>query len=131
MSAVIDASVAVAAVADSGAAGDWAGQVIAAGALVAPQLMLVEATNILRRLERARRLARSESTAAQRDLLSLDVDLAPFHPFAARVWALRHDLTSYDAWYVAVAEELSLPLATLDGRLVRANGPTCRFLVPA
>ena len=131
MSAVIDASVAVAAVADSGAAGDWAGQVIAAGALVAPQLMLVEATNILRRLERARRLTRSESTAAQRDLLSLDVDLAPFHPFAARVWALRHDLTSYDAWYVAVAEGLSLPLATLDGRLVRANGPTCRFLVPA
>jgi predicted nucleic acid-binding protein len=92
--------------------------------------MLVEVTNILRRLEKTGRLTSPESTSAQRDLLRLDVELVPFHPFADRVWALRNNLTSYDAWYVAVAEALRLPLATLDARLARAIGPSCRFLLP-
>ena len=39
--------------------------------------------------------------------------------------------TDYDAWYVAAAEALGLPLATLDRRLSRAAGPSCRFLVPS
>lgn len=64
-------------------------------------------------------------------LLRLDIELFPFEPIAARIWQLRHNLTCYDAWYVAVAETLGLPLATLDGRLSRAPGPTCRFLLPA
>ena len=32
--------------------------------------------------------------------------------------------------YVALAEATNVPLATLDRRLVRAAGPTCRFLAP-
>ena len=51
-------------------------------------------------------------------------------PFAQRAWELRHNLTSYDAWYVAVAEALGLPLATLDEGLARASGPKCDFLTP-
>ncbi len=43
---------------------------------------------------------------------------------------LRHNLTSYDAWYVALAEALDLPLGTLDARLIRAGGGSCRFLIP-
>jgi predicted nucleic acid-binding protein len=39
-------------------------------------------------------------------------------------------VTSYDGWHVALAEALDLPLATLDGRLVKAEGPKCRFLTP-
>ena len=81
--------------------------------------MLVEANNILRRLERANRLTPVEAACARVDLLWLDIDLAPFQPFADRVWELRHNLTCYDAWYVALAEVLNLPLATLDGRLAR------------
>jgi predicted nucleic acid-binding protein len=49
-------------------------------------------------------------------------------PFAERIWELRHAITSYDAWYVAIAEALRLPLATLDKRLARARGPKCEFL---
>src|SRR6185369_15706067 len=86
MSAVVDASVLVAATVDGGRDGAWAEEVIDAGHLVAPDLVLVEATNILRRLERARSLTRLEATAAQRDLLRLDVELAPFEPFAERIW---------------------------------------------
>ena len=40
-------------------------------------------------------------------------------------------MTSYDAWYVALAEALGSDLATLDERLVKADGPRCRFLTPA
>ncbi len=130
MSAVVDASLLVAATVDSGPEGAWAEEVASRGNLVAPDLALVEATNILRRLEAAGQLERVQAGAAAHDLLQLDLDLVPFAPFADRVWELRHNLTSYDAWYVAAAEELDLPMATLDRRLAAATGPRCRFLLP-
>ena len=130
MSAVVDASLLVAATVDVGPEGVWAEQVVAKGGLFAPHLALVEVTNILRRLERANQLTEFEATSACLDLLRLDIELVPFHPFAERVWDLRHNLTCYDAWYVAVAEVVKLPLATLDRRLSRASGPLCQFLIP-
>ena len=130
MSAVVDASLLVAATSDTGAEGAWAEEVLRAGGLIAPHLSLVEATNILRRLELAGKLGRVEAGSAARDLLQLDLDLVPYAPFAERVWELRANVTSYDAWYVAVAEQLDLPLATLDRRLAEATGPRCRFLLP-
>jgi predicted nucleic acid-binding protein len=130
LSAVIDASVLVAALVDSGPHGEWAEGILAAGSLNAPELALVEATNILRRLERAREITTPEANAAHEDLMQLNIELFSFDPFADRVWELRHNVTSYDAWYVAVAEALKLPLATLDSRLFRAKGPSCDFLTP-
>ena len=130
MSAVVDASLLVAATSDAGAEGAWAEDVLRAGGLIAPHLALAEATNILRRLEMAGKLGRVEAGSAARDLLHLDLDLVPYAPFAERVWELRANVTSYDAWYVAVAEQLDLPLATLDRRLAAASGPRCRFLLP-
>lgn len=130
MSVVVDGSVLVAATTDAGTEGTWAENLLAEGGIVAPHLALVEATNILRRLESAKQLTRLEATSAQRDLLGLDILLVPFEPFAERVWELRRNVTSYDAWYVAVAEGFDLPLATLDRRLSRASGPSCRFRLP-
>ena len=54
----------------------------------------------------------------------------PFAPFAERVWELRHRRSSYDAWYVALAEALDCPLATLDRRLGRSGRRKCGSLVP-
>jgi predicted nucleic acid-binding protein len=130
VSAVVDASILVAAASDAGVEGRWTEDVVRAGNLIAPHLALVEATNILRRLELQGRLDRTEAGAAARDLLLLDLELVPFTPFAERVWELRANVTSYDAWYVAVAEQFDLPLATLDRHLARATGPRCRFLLP-
>ena len=65
---------------------------------------------------------------AYEDLMRLNLEQFPFDPFADRIWQLRHTVTSYDAWYVAVAEALNLPLATLDTRLTKTSGPTCTFL---
>lgn len=130
MKAVLDASVLVAALVDAGREGQWAECVVAEGDLAAPELALVETTNILRRLERAGAISRLEATSAHRDLLLLDLSVFPFAPFAGRVWALRNNLSSYDAWYVALAEALDCPLLTLDARLSRASGPGCEIVVP-
>lgn len=130
MSVVVDASVLVAALADSGDTGRWAETVITKGDLAAPELVLVEAANILRRMELAGELRPTEASAAFRDAMRLEIDLHSFEPFEERVWELRSNLTSYDAWYVAVAEALELPVATLDRRLARASGPVCAFLLP-
>lgn len=43
----------------------------------------------------------------------------------ARVWELRHNLTPYDASYVALAETLDVTLLTADGRLARAPSLRC------
>jgi predicted nucleic acid-binding protein len=130
VSAVVDASVLVAATTDAGPEGAWCERVLEDGPLAAPHLALVEAANILRRLELGHTLTALEAAFAHRDLLLLEIDLLPYAPFAPRVWELRANVTSYDAWYVAIAEALGLPLATLDRRLASASGPTCRFLTP-
>lgn len=58
------------------------------------------------------------------------VEFFPYQPCAGRVWELRENVTCHDGWYVAVAELLDAPLATLDGRLANSPGPRCRFLLP-
>jgi predicted nucleic acid-binding protein len=40
-------------------------------------------------------------------------------------------LTSYEAWYVALAEFLGTKLATLDARLALVPGPRCGFCLPS
>jgi predicted nucleic acid-binding protein len=80
--------------------------------------------------EIAKQITKLEASAAHEDLMQLELELFAFDLFAERIWELRHNVTSYDAWYVAVAEALKLPLATLDERLSRAKGPTCKFLTP-
>ena len=130
MTVVVDSSVLAESLVDARNEGGWARSVLAASARAAPELALAEASNVLRRLELAGKLSRLEATSAHRDLMRLDLELCPFAPYAERVWALRGNLTCYDAWYVALAEALDCPLMTLDRRLGRASGPTCEITVP-
>lgn len=130
MTVVVDASVLVAALVGSGREGRWAETAIAGDDAAGPELALAEASNTLRRLERIGALSRLQATNIHDDLARFDMTLLPFAPFAERIWALRNNLTSYDAWYVAIAEDFGCPLATLDGRLVRAHGPECEIVVP-
>ncbi|MDE0238101.1 MAG: type II toxin-antitoxin system VapC family toxin [bacterium] len=130
MSAVVDASVLVAALIDSAQDGPWAEAAIAQGQLAAPEMAMAEATNILRRMEQSGQVSRLEATASFRDLLRLDVELYPFSPLAERIWELRANVTSYDAWYVALAEALDNPLFTLDRKLSNASGVQCEVVVP-
>jgi predicted nucleic acid-binding protein len=130
LSVVVDSSVLVAALVDTGPYGSWAERVLSSSSLHAPELVRVEATNILRRLELAKQLTTPEANAAHEDLMQLALELLPFDPFADRIWELRYAIRSCDAWYVAIAEVLRVPLATLDRRLSMSKGITCKVLTP-
>ena len=127
---VLDASVVVAALIGTSSAGRWAEEQLRRGPLAVPHLCLVETANLLRRAETSGAVAPGTAAEAHEDLGRLPWQRFPYEPFAGRVWELRHNVTSYDAWYVAVAEALDVPLATLDQRLVAATGPRCRFITP-
>ena len=46
-----------------------------------------------------------------------------------RIWALRDNLSAYDATYVALAESLDCALVTADGRLSNAAQVQCPITV--
>jgi predicted nucleic acid-binding protein len=129
MTVVINASAVVAALVDSGPDGRWA-ETLLTSDLAAPHLLPVEVSNVLRRAVNAGEISDDIASLAHADLLDLRVELVSYDMVADRIWELRHNLTTYDAWYVAVAELLDAPLATLDQRLVSAPGPTCSFRTP-
>ena len=130
MTAVIDASVIVAALVSFDRYSAWAESKMSDIELLCPEIALAESANILRRMEASGRISRTEVDSAYSELLRLNITLYPFAPFAERIWELRDNLTSYDAWYVALAESLDMPLVTLDLRLSRSSGPRCEFVTP-
>lgn len=127
MTLVVDASAVVAALLDDGPPGRWAREAIASDRLAAPHLLGVEGSNLIRRTLARGAVEQSGATAAQRDLVRLPVRLYAFAPVAERVWELRHNLTAYDAWYVALAEVIDATVLTLDRHLASATGPRCAF----
>ena len=128
MTCVVDASLVVAALISRGPERQWSESLIATEELAAPHLMLAEASNLLRRAALFRDVGDEQATQAYSDLMVLPVSLFPFLGYESRVWDLRHTVTAYDAWYVALAEDLGVPLATVDQRLIRSSGPRCQFL---
>ena len=130
MTLVIDASAVVAALTDAGPAGVWAESLLAGNDALAPHLLPVEIAHTLRSAAMADRISWDTAALAHADISQLPLRLLPYEPFADRIWELRHNVTPYDAWYVAIAEAADLPLATLDARLAQASGPRCDFVVP-
>ena len=101
--------------------------------LVSTELVPVETLHAIRRLERRGEASPREAANAIAELARMsesEIQLFPAAPFLGRMWELRHNVRGYDVWYVALAESLGCPLATIDGRLARASGPTCAFIVP-
>ena len=125
---VVDASVVVAALVDGGPAGAWAAETMRGRFLVAPEHLPVEVASALRRLVASGAVGADVATLAHADLLELRVQTYPYVPFAERVWSLRSVASAFEAAYVALAEAVSAPLATLDGRMDRTPGVKCAFV---
>jgi predicted nucleic acid-binding protein len=88
----------------------------------APHLLDVEVAQALRRLVQQGERGQADARVALEELSALDLERHPHEPLLDRIWALRKNLTAYDATYVALAEALDAILLTCDGRLARAPG---------
>ena len=120
---VIDASVLATALGDDGNDGARARARIRGEDLAAPQIIDLEVVSVWRRtLTNERRAA-----LALADLDEILLRRAPHQPLLARCWELRHNLTPYDASYVALAEALEVQLVTADKRIARAAGVRCEI----
>lgn len=94
--------------------------------LVAPHLVDSEVTQVLRRLAHQGYLTDDEATAAMDGFVRLSLTRFPADWLRGRMWALRHNLSAYDATYVALTEMLSATsLLTMDARLAAAPGIQC------
>jgi predicted nucleic acid-binding protein len=128
---VLDASVVIDALVSAGTDGDTAGHVLPGSmSCPAPHLLDVEVLSALRRLAQAGDVALTVARQARAAFADLPIDRYPLAPFEARVWELRDEVSSYDGWYVALAEALGTELVTADDRLRRAIGARCPVVAP-
>ncbi len=94
--------------------------------LHAPHLLDVEAAQVLRRYAAGGEIGEERGRAALADLADFPLRRHAHDFLLPRVWALRNNLTAYDAVYVALAEALGAVLLTRDQRLAAAAGHHAR-----
>ena len=92
--------------------------------LFAPHLLDLEVAQVLRRYCNSGEINFERGREALEDLHDLPINRYPHDIFLPRIWELRHNMTAYDAVYVALAETLAAPLLTRDTRLASAPGHT-------
>jgi len=91
-------------------------------ALHAPHLLDVEVAQVVRRYVLGGQVTEERGKRALDHLLALDIERHSHDTLLSRIWALRNNLTAYDAAYVALAEALGTPLLTRDRGLAGAAG---------
>lgn len=89
----------------------------------------LEVINGLRGLWLAGTLSAEALVEATALLPRLPVATMPIDAMIGRICELRHNLTAYDASYVALAEALGARLVTRDVRLAAAPGTRCEIVV--
>jgi len=119
---VVDSSAVIAALASQRRHPSLRDRLATDGDLHAPHLLDVEVTHALRRLVLAGALTGTEASALRGDLRALALTRYGHLGLLDRAWALRENLSAYDAVYVALSEALDVPLVTADARLARAPG---------
>ena len=95
----------------------------------APELIDLEAANVIRRTVLAGHVHPDVGRARLQEVRNTPITRAAHRPLLPRVWELRDAITAYDASYVALAEQLDVPLLTCDAKLGRANGHRAEIVV--
>jgi predicted nucleic acid-binding protein len=98
---------------------------LAAESLQALELIDAELLSVLRRLVLAGKLQNGDALQALATAHQLGLRRFPSRGLWIRAWDLRPNFSAYDALYVALAEQLEVPLLTADARLARAPGLRC------
>jgi predicted nucleic acid-binding protein len=117
---VVDTSAVVAALVGRPPDRKLVARLAADGDLHAPHLLDVELLHVLRRLVAGGHLSADRAADARADFADLVIMRYPHLPLADRIWALRPNLSAYDAAFVALSEALGVPLVTCDARLAAA-----------
>ena len=118
---VIDASVAVECLLRT-AIGRSVLETLGDAALAAPSLLDAEVLAALRKGVQQGQVATPRAELAIADLVAWPIDRVPNRELVPIAWRYRHNVTAYDALYVALASARSVPLLTIDGPLARASG---------
>ena len=90
--------------------------------LHAPHLLDLEVVQVLRRYLRAGVIDEERAMEALEDFSSFSIQRYAHDLFLVRIWELRHNLTAYDASYVALAEALNATLLTCDKTPAKSTG---------
>ena len=94
--------------------------------LHAPHILDLEVANALRRCLLRGEIDNRRGGEALADLIGIPIERHGHQPLLERDWQLRHNLTAYDAAYLALAERLDAPLLTLDSGLASVGGHRAR-----
>ena len=100
-----------------------------ADALFAPELIDLEVANLLRKSVLRHERDPVEAGAILAAWATNDVMRFPHAPYLDTIWALRENITTYDAAYVALAIHLGATLLTADRRLAAAAAAYCEVAV--
>lgn len=95
--------------------------------LHAPHMLDVEVAHALRRCAARGDLDERQGRDALADLAAMSIERHRHQPLLERIWQLRHNLTAYDAAYLALAERLGAPLLTCDAGLASVAGHRARI----
>ncbi|GAB3922362.1 VapC ribonuclease [Microlunatus endophyticus] len=87
------------------------------GDIATPHILDLEVISALRGLNRGSKLEPASAQDALTHLLDLNIIRWNTEPLVERIWSLRHQFTSYDASYLALAEIVDAPLYTCDAKL--------------
>lgn len=119
---VVDASVMVLALSSPTAQGDAARSALTADdTWIGPAHMPLEVIRTLRKAVVSAHLTEDDAVAAYTALLAAEIaHVGTSEAMLRAVWAMRHNVSAYDAAYLAVAAEYGASLVTFDGRLATA-----------
>jgi predicted nucleic acid-binding protein len=127
---VLDASAAVEVLLQSQVGAPLTGRLLAPeSSLHAPYLLDLEVAQVLRRFVLRGEVQPLRAQQALEVLADFPIERYPHQILLPRIWALRENLTAYDAVYVALAEVLGATLLTRDARISRASGHSARIEV--
>jgi predicted nucleic acid-binding protein len=127
---VVDASAMLEVLLNTSAAEAIRARLFAPGeSLCAPHLIDVEVAQTLRRYGMVKTLTPARAKQAFEDFLQIPVDRYSHYVLLPRIWELRHNLTAYDAAYLALAEALDAPLITCDRALGAVRGHRADVLI--